>query len=132
MSKTFDFIFKTSVIYNGTFSCLSPLWEWIHQKTLNYVKFRINLNVIDSKFGHLFDYVDSFPNFYRYFPETNDTKAIFVMELFGKTLSSLWIRFRPFHPVAVMQIAFQMVSTLLAQRSVDVVVVETLLVWHGY
>lgn len=57
-------------------------------------------------------YTDSFPIFYRYFPETNETKAVFVMEIIGKTMFSLWKQFRPFHPIAVLQVGLETVRKL--------------------
>ena len=55
-------------------------------------------------------HTDSFPKFYRYFPETSETKAVFVMERIGRTLSSLWNEFRPFPSITVMEIGLQIVS----------------------
>ena len=72
---------------------------------------QFNFQLIKSEY--LLYYADSFPNFYRYFPKTNETRAVFVMEIIGKTFARLWIGFRPFHPVTVMQIGLEMVSTLL-------------------
>lgn len=61
--------------------------------------------------------IESFPTFYRYFPETNDTRAVFAMERIGRTLSHLWMEFRPLSSVTAMQIALQLVSTWAQSNS---------------
>lgn len=55
---------------------------------------------------------DSFPKFYHYFAETNETKSVLVIERFGRTLRDLWKEFRPFSSINVMKIGLQIVSMI--------------------
>lgn len=56
--------------------------------------------------------IDSFPKFYHYFTETNETKSVLVIERFGRTLKDLWKEFRPFSSINVMKIGLQIVSMI--------------------
>lgn len=55
-------------------------------------------------------HTESIPTFYRYFPETNETKSVFVMERIGRTLIDIYNEFRPFASITAMQIGLQIVS----------------------
>lgn len=60
----------------------------------------------------IFIRTDSFPKFYHYFAETNETKSVLVIERFGRTLRDLWKEFRPFSFINVMKIGLQIVSII--------------------
>jgi len=55
---------------------------------------------------------DSVPKFYHYFPETNETKAVLVMERIGKNLHEIWTDLRPIPIISVTKIGLQMLDVL--------------------
>lgn len=54
--------------------------------------------------------VDSNPKFHHYFPETNETRAILVIERLGRTLEVIYDDLRPFSSIIVMKIGLNIVS----------------------
>ena len=76
----------------------------------------------------IYSRADSFPKFYRYFPKTNETEAIFVMERIGRTLRQLWEEYRPFSSLTVTQIGLQIVSLVevLVGKSVQIIIDRTI------
>lgn len=54
---------------------------------------------------------EQIPKFYHYFPETNQTKAVFVTQLLGITLPNLWqSKSDQFSSVTILKIGLQVVS----------------------
>lgn len=64
--------------------------------------------------------IDAFPTFYHFLPETNETKAVIVMERIGKSIKDLWEEFRPFPNITAMQVGLQMVSSVHYSKSFEI------------
>lgn len=55
---------------------------------------------------------DSIPELYKYFPESIDTNAMLVTELFGTNLLTLRNNFKPLSTPTIMRIGLQIVSSI--------------------